>query len=181
MQLLAAEGYLVEGFDSDSICVDMSSKYGPCKKGDIADLISYYPEGHFDIVISLHVIEHLDSPKKCLEQFMRLSNQYILLATPNLSSLPFLNLRRSVSPCNVGHVCGWNFSHLKNLLENILCVSIVEWMPDCVRLYSYLPRMGWLDSFFHKSGLRFLFEEKILKWVFPNLSNSLIVLAKIPI
>ena len=180
MQLLAKKGYLVEGFDSDQVCVDLSSKFGVCKQGNIENIESYYSKKQFDIVVSLHVIEHLDNPKKSIGQFMNLSSKYVLLATPNLSSLPFLNLSKNIASCNKGHICGWNYSHLKNLLQNILHLEIVEWATDCVRIYDYLPYLGWIDFILHKSGLRALFEERILKNLLPRLSNSLIVLAKLP-
>jgi len=178
MQLLRDNGYQVEGFDADRICVELSSKYGTCKQGDIENIANYYPEKEFDVVISLHVIEHLENPKKCIGQFGRLSSKFVALATPNLSSFPFLNIGRSIIPCNIGHTCGWNHGHLANLLQNILQFEIVEWSPDCVRLYENLPYLCWLDSFIHESGLRALFEERILKTLFPKLSNSLIVLAR---
>ncbi|MGB8982006.1 MAG: class I SAM-dependent methyltransferase [Anaerolineales bacterium] len=180
MQLLAEQGYRVEGFDADPVCIELSSKHGICQRGNIADIASHYPGKLFDIVVSLHVIEHLENPQKSIEQLMRLSSQYLVLATPNLSSFPFLNLSRNIASCNAGHVCGWNYSHLTNLLQNILHLEIVEWAVDCVRLYDYLPYLGWLDNLLHRSGLRAQFEERILTRIFPNLSNSLIVLARVP-
>jgi len=179
MRLLRSGGYSVEGFDFDPVCVSLSSEYGPCKQGDIENIQDHYPEKSFDLVLSLHVVEHLENPKRCIENFMRLSNRYILLAAPNLASLPFLNLSRNISSCNTGHICGWNYSHLNNLLQNVLGLKIVEWMPDCVRLFDQLPRLNWLDSLFHKTGARYLVEEEIMKRLFPNLSNSLIVLAEL--
>jgi SAM-dependent methyltransferase len=178
MELLIHAGYQVQGFDFDQICVDLSSQYGPCKKGNINHIAEYYYPKEFDIIVSLHVIEHLENPRVCIEQFVSLSTKYILLAAPNLSSLPFLNFRKKIGPVNAGHICGWNHSHLKNLLENIVGLDIVDWGTDCVRLYSHIPRFAWLDDILHKSGIRAFFEEKILKALFPNLGNSLIVLAR---
>jgi SAM-dependent methyltransferase len=178
MQMLAQEGYLVEGFDFDPVCVELGSKFGPCKQGDISKIDELYPPDYFDVVISLHVIEHTENPKACIEKFKLLTRQFILLAVPNLSSFPLLVIGQHIPRGNHGHLCGWNHSHFENLLTTFLHLEIIEWATDCVRLYDNLPYLGWLDNFFHRTGIRFVFEEKIFKKLFPYLSNSLIVLTK---
>jgi SAM-dependent methyltransferase len=176
--LLQQAEYHVEGFDADPECVKISSQYGVCKQGTFEQLCDLYPENSFDVAVSLHVIEHLENPKVGVEQLKRISKKYILLATPNLSSFVHLRFSRSIGRSNLGHISGWNYSHLANFLSNICHLRIVDWGVDCVRPYDTLPYLGWLDHFFHKTGIRSLFEERILKQLFPRLSNSLIVLTE---
>jgi len=176
--LLSSRGYDAEGVDADAECVRLSSQHGVCKQGDVRELANLYPAESFDAIMALHVLEHLDNPRQCIEQFRLVSKQYLLLATPNLSSLAFLNWGRKISRCNQGHTCGWNYAHFNNFLTNICGLRVVRWKPDCVPLYNTLPYMGWLDHLFHKSGIRAIIEERLLKKLFPHLSYSLIVLCE---
>lgn len=178
MKLLSSNGYQVEGMDFDSECVRLSSQYGLCRKGSIEELTKMYPANYFDSVILLHVLEHLYTPYQAIESLKHISKRYIQIATPNLSSFAFINWSRKVSSCNKGHVCGWNHAHLNNLLTNHCGLRVVNWSVDCVPLYNTLPYLSWLDRLLHKSGLRGMVEENLLKRLFPQLSFSLIALCE---
>ena len=56
-------------------------------EGDVAD--AFYPDGHFDLVVSLEVLEHLPAPLEHLREVRRVTRPggLLLLTTPNFGGL----------------------------------------------------------------------------------------------
>ena len=175
LKLLGENNYGCYGIDVDEECVRLSSRYASCQKGGYQDLPKLFLKESFDVVISLHVLEHMENPKECVEFLSKVSRKYLLFAVPNLAKLCNLSLRRIGRISNRGHICGWDYPHFENLLTNYCALRIVQWDFDVVRLPD-LPRK--VDRLLHLTGLRKLIEEGFLLKMFPFLSNSLIVLCE---
>ena len=101
-----------------------------------------FPEGHFDLAVSLEVIEHLTNPDNMLKEAHRVLNKggWLLISTPNLASWANrLSLLLGHQPYNVevsteivagvpymngvfgipgGHIRAFTFGALKQLLEH---------------------------------------------------------------
>jgi SAM-dependent methyltransferase len=76
--------------------------------GDVTE--ANYPDGCFDLVVSLEVVEHLPSPMQHLREFYRITRPggLLLLTTPNLQGLSgrSLGMRwRVVTPEHLGYFC----------------------------------------------------------------------------
>lgn len=82
--------YQVTGGDVNQWALEQARKNVP--QGEFLELdaqdMSVFPDGHFNIVIAKHVVEHLPQPEKAVHEMGRLlaSGGLLLLATPNLDS-----------------------------------------------------------------------------------------------
>ncbi|MDO8639379.1 MAG: class I SAM-dependent methyltransferase, partial [bacterium] len=77
-------GEYLEGIEYSESAIEISKKIHPLlkiKKGDIYKLP--YKENFFDLIICSEVLEHLDDPKKALNELKRVSKKYLLLSVPN--------------------------------------------------------------------------------------------------
>ncbi|MHB0924758.1 MAG: class I SAM-dependent methyltransferase [Bellilinea sp.] len=74
----------------------------------------------FDMVILLEVLEHLDDYNQALSELFRVSNNYVLISTPNEPLWRILNLLRGMYWSDFGntygHVNHWSTRGLVNLI-----------------------------------------------------------------
>lgn len=81
-----------EGIEYEEEAIQLGKRVNPnvaIKKGNIYELP--YKDNSFDLVICTEVLEHLDDPKKGMEELVRVSKQYLLLTVPNE---PFFTIQR---------------------------------------------------------------------------------------
>lgn len=82
--------YRVFGGDINEWALEEARKNVP--QGEFFDLdaqdLSQFPDGHFAVVISKHVVEHLPEPEKSIQEMGRVlqPDGLLILATPNLDS-----------------------------------------------------------------------------------------------
>lgn len=124
-------GLLPYGLDSDPRCVELASRFG-----DASLLNTSTPEHQvkpvsFDVVACFHVLEHVDNPKAILTMLGRAATRYVLVAVPNLQTIP--NLRKPHAPppkINEGHLQSWDHAHFRNLAETHCGLELVAWASD---------------------------------------------------
>ena len=174
LKLLSENNYRCFGMDFDDKCIKLSSRYAPCKKGIYKNLLKIYEKEFFDVIICLHVLEHMLNPKECVKLLSKASKKYLLVGVPNLAKLSNLKFKK-IGKCNEGHVCGWDFPHFANFLINICKLKVIHWGFDLFRLPNFNKK---IDKALHLSGLREFLEERFLIKLFPFMSNSIIALCE---
>ena len=172
---LSKSGYDCFGVDFDEECVKMSSAYAKVIHSDVTAMDEIFENDFFDIVVMVHILEHTINPSEVIEKAKSITNKFIVIAVPNLSSSStFWHGVRMREPTfvNRGHRFGWDSCHFKTFLEEICRLKIIKWMPDRVIIPSRLALPF--------QGTRILenLELRILPRYFPLLSNSLIVLCE---
>ncbi len=105
---LKNSGFEAEGCDFDDVCVEKSSHFAPTKKADILELSKDYPINSFDLVISLHLLEHVLCPYSALIELKKVSRKYIFIAVPNA--------RYTAWDERPTHLYSWNGDTLSNLV-----------------------------------------------------------------
>lgn len=171
---LAAAGHDVHGVDFEDECLALSSQYAPVTKGSIYELGQLFSEKSFDLVIASHVIEHLESPVRGVEQMKQVSNGFILIAVPNLAEARNLKLlRREPGDVNRGHHVGWDPAHLNTFLHYACGVTVEKWEAD--RVYMSRPIRNVLRAI----GMIELVQDKWFPRWMPLQSHSLIVLGSV--
>jgi SAM-dependent methyltransferase len=84
----------------------------------------------FDIVLANEVLEHLDRPKKALEQIKRVSNSYIIVSVPHQPFFSIDNIIRGAYLSKFGrtpeHVNFWNRQEIVKLLARFYVIKEVE-------------------------------------------------------
>lgn len=68
--------------------------------------LSKYQDKQFDLVICAEVLEHVNHPKKGLEELKRISKEYVLLSVPNEPVWRLLNMIRGKYLLNLGNTPG---------------------------------------------------------------------------
>ncbi|MCC6456153.1 MAG: class I SAM-dependent methyltransferase [Caldilineaceae bacterium] len=171
---LVAMGHNVHGVDFDEQCLVLSSQFAPVTKGSIYELDQLFSEKPFDLVIASHVIEHLESPVRGVEQMKRVSRSFILIAVPNLAEARNLKLlRKEPGYVNRGHYAGWDPAHLNTFLHYACDIKVEKWEADRV----YIPRP--LRRLLGAVGMIENVQDKWLPKLIPLQSHSLIVLGSI--
>ncbi len=92
----------------------------------------------FDAVIFSHTLEHLWNPTKGMLDVMRLLKPggVAVVAVPNLARPDTLwKAARKRHYVNRGHVTGWDHSHFRNFMEEILKLRILSWHSDGVAVF----------------------------------------------
>jgi len=103
VDLLATNGYIVDGVDSSQPNIDYARSH---KKGNyfLQDIESFETGKKYDLIIASHLIEHLRTPNNFFRK-VRTSiknSGYLYLATPNLSAWSAKSLWRK----NLGGISG---------------------------------------------------------------------------
>ncbi len=173
LKLLSQHGYRnIVGADADEKCVDLSGRYATTvlvKR--VHDVIELYGEKSFDVVTALHVLEHLENAPEAIRVLARISRKHLIFAVPNLAvpwRVCFTKRERDV---NRGHVCGWDFPHFRNLVENVCGLTLVKYVPDVVLV-------PLISGVLHRCGLGLLVEHRLLPTAFPYLSHSIIAVCE---
>lgn len=136
LPLFAEDGWSVRGADMDPQCVQLSKN-----QGYAVDLVrteiptDAFSPASFDVVLCLHVLEHVDGPKKVLQGLVNVSKRHVLLGVPNARTLqePFCR-KVELAKVNEGHLQIWDHAHLLNLAERHCGLRLVSWAFDATIL-----------------------------------------------
>ena len=136
LKIAKSHGIKALGTDLDVECVALSKEYGDAiHLEEPHDPVLQFGENSFDIVTCFHVLEHVERPKEILTALGRIARRYVLVAVPNLRTLPkprfFLREPKSV---NEGHLQGWDHVHFRNLAERHCHMKLLAWGHDYVRM-----------------------------------------------
>lgn len=172
---LAADlGIDVRGTDLDPECVEISSRHGETELLREPDHpIDQFGPKSFDVVTCFHVLEHVARPMDVLTDLGRIARRYVVVAVPNLRSLPRPRfLRHEPQAVNEGHLQGWDHAHFRNLAERHCGLRLVEWGFD----HCKIPVVGSvLKALFGDQFLRRCETGPFVRW-FPFHSASVIAL-----
>lgn len=135
LKIFGEAGFRVTGADVDPECVRLSAQYGKATLLEPGDPVGQFGRKSFDIVTCFHVLEHVDSPKKTLNDLAAIARRYVVVAVPNLRYLNLLFTRHiDISFVNEGHLQSWDHWHLLNLAERHCGLKLVDWGFDATRL-----------------------------------------------
>jgi SAM-dependent methyltransferase len=135
LKIFGEAGFKVTGADVDPECVRRSSQLGTAGALNPDDPVGQFGRKSFDIVTCFHVLEHVDSPKKTLNDLAAIAREHVVLAVPNLRYLHRLFTRRiDVTFVNEGHLQSWDHWHLLSLAERHCGLQWVDWGFDATRL-----------------------------------------------
>jgi SAM-dependent methyltransferase len=82
--LLGDNAAKVIGLDGSQNAVQLARQLNPQRHFMTGDLLHLpFPDNHFDAVMCLEVLEHLDDPAWGLRELCRVSHQWLLLSVPN--------------------------------------------------------------------------------------------------
>ena len=74
----------VNAFDIDPVCVEYAKQNFPSVNFCVADITATpFEDNYFDLSIALEVLEHLQDPKKGLEELQRITKGHIVLSVPH--------------------------------------------------------------------------------------------------
>ena len=157
LAIFSKMGFECRGADMDPACVELSKKFGyPVDRILSEDPRSLYPPNHFDVVVCLHVLEHVDSPKVVLSGLQHISKKFVLVGVPNARNFQEpLSRRVSLSKVNEGHLQIWDHAHLLNLAERHCGLRLIAWgfdatiLPFFARLANIPPLTSsiiWLET-----------------------------------
>ncbi len=114
------------GIDFSSVGLSIAREKVPYGYFAQVDANSTYPfpDGAFDVVVALDVLEHTLEPEKMLKEMRRVSKQFVLLSVPNFNSLParlqmLIGRVPENNKSNKGHMYWFNFTTLHLLLEQV--------------------------------------------------------------
>jgi SAM-dependent methyltransferase len=173
MQIAREMGMSPVGTDTDPECVRLGSSYGPTYLLNALDPLRQFGEKSFDLVVCMHVLEHVPNPKETLVALCKIARKRVIVAVPNLGVFgDLLRPNRWVGPINEGHLQSWNHSHFKNLAENHCGLRILQWGFDAVRIP---PFTSWIQRFLGNKAAIFV-EMSVLRRIYPYACLSVIAL-----
>jgi SAM-dependent methyltransferase len=115
-------GRKTEGIEYSKEAVFLGKKFYPklnIKQASIYNLP--YKENSFDLIICTEVIEHLEDPKKALQEMLRVSKKYLIISVPNEPLFMLSNFLRGKNLSrlgnDIGHVNHWNIFGFKKFLK----------------------------------------------------------------
>lgn len=113
-----------------------------CVVGDAQALP--WPDGHFDLVLGIEVLEHVPDPARAVAEMARVSRRYIIASVPNEPLWRVLNLARGAYIAGLGntpgHINHWGARGFRRLMERHF---------DIIDLTRPLP---WLMALGRKRG-----------------------------
>jgi SAM-dependent methyltransferase len=135
LSLYAAAGMQVLGTDTDPECVRIASEHGKAVVLDPAEPLRQFGAKSFDVITCFHVLEHVPSPVKTMNDLAAMARSYLVLAVPNLRFLFWMfNREFDLKMVNEGHLQGWDHWHFRNLAERHCGLELVEWGTDATIL-----------------------------------------------
>ena len=135
LQYFGEAGFRVTGTDVDPECVRLSSAFGKACALNPDDPASQFGRKSFDIVTCLHVLEHVENPRKTLSALSEIAREFVVIAVPNLRYLHRLFERKfDLSQVNEGHLQSWDHWHLRNLAERFCRLQLLQWASDATVL-----------------------------------------------
>ena len=134
--LAAQRGMKALGTDVDEECVALSREHGQTVRlQELHDPVRQFGAKSFDVVTCFHVLEHVDRPKEILTALGCIARKHVIVAVPNLRSLPRPRfLRHEPIAVNEGHLQGWDHAHFRNLAEKHCGLRLVAWGHDHCRV-----------------------------------------------
>ncbi len=115
-------GEKLEGIDYSKEAISIGKKLFPnlsLKQGNIYDLP--YKDNTFDLVLCTEVLEHLENPKKGLQEIVRVSKKYILVSVPNEPFFMMSNFLRGKNVIRFGndpeHIQHWTILSFLRLMR----------------------------------------------------------------
>ena len=176
VQIFGDAGFKVTGADVDPECVKLSSRFGAAVVLDPQDPVRQFGRKSYDIVTCFHVLEHVDSPKKTLNELSQIAREYVVLAVPNLRYLNRLFSRDiDVRFVNEGHLQSWDHWHLRSLAERHCGLQFVDWGFDATRL----PLAGNLAAKLFGQRVAIALETGLFRRLFPFHGISVIGLFRV--
>jgi SAM-dependent methyltransferase len=165
LAIFSKMGFECRGADMDPACVELSKKFGyPVDRILSEDPRSLYPPNHFDVVVCLHVLEHVDSPKAVLSGLQHISKKFVLVGVPNARNFQEpLSRAVSLSKVNEGHLQIWDHAHLLNLAERHCGLRLIAWGFDA----TILPFFSRLANIPPLTPLIISLETGIFRKLFP--------------
>jgi 2-polyprenyl-3-methyl-5-hydroxy-6-metoxy-1,4-benzoquinol methylase len=119
LELAARAGFQAHGVEPDPTTSAEAQKRTGVRvfSGTLAD--ARYPAASFDVVVLFHVLEHLDSPRRTLQEIHRLlrPDGLIVIETPNIASFWFHLLGRRWRQFIPDHYYFFSPATLTRLLE----------------------------------------------------------------
>ena len=95
------------------------------KKGNIYELP--YAANSFDLVICNEVLEHLDDPKKALNELKRVTKKYLILSVPNEPLFTIQRILRGKNVWKLGahpeHIQHWTSGAFEKFVASVLTVK----------------------------------------------------------
>lgn len=125
-------GEKLEGIDYSKEAISTGKKLFPgllLKQGNVYNLP--YKDNAFDLILCTEILEHLENPKKALQEILRVSKKYILVSVPNEPFFMMSNFLRGKNVMKFGndpeHIQHWTiFSFLKLMKENKIQIKTVK-------------------------------------------------------
>ena len=171
LNIFNKSGYNIQGIDISQKCVDFSQQFGTTICMPIEQLSKTYPQGHFDITICSHTLEHIENPTIAIKNISYVTSNYIILAVPNLARLVNFFLR-NVRNVNEGHKHGWDHHHFLTFIEKNFDLQLHNWIQDIVT-FPFIR-----NKFLYSKFISEIIERKILSLIFPMQCNSVIAIFK---
>jgi SAM-dependent methyltransferase len=174
--VLAKEsGFYVSGVDIDPACVELTRRHVEADQIDPEDYLESMLEKSVDVISCLHVLEHVENPKRLLCGMRRAARRYVLIAVPNLQSF---RSRRSnpLHSVNEGHLQGWDRETLCNLAVRHCGLELIGFTSDMTKL----PCVSWRIYKMFGAAAEKAVNLNILSRLWPRNSISIIALFKVP-
>jgi 2-polyprenyl-3-methyl-5-hydroxy-6-metoxy-1,4-benzoquinol methylase len=113
---VARENFDAHGVEPNPELADAAARIAPVHR----DIIERTPWSGFDVIVSFHVIEHVDSPRSFIQAASeRLApGGLLVIETPNIDSLPFKILKGKWRQFIPEHYFFFNPRTIANLLSN---------------------------------------------------------------
>jgi len=129
------EGKKVTAIDLDEKEIETARQNIPFADLHVANAHELpFPDNHFDLVICCEVMEHLENPKKALEEIQRVSKKYCVLSVPNEPIWCMLNVARGAHLPSLGntpgHINHWSSRSFKKFVGNYFeIVQVTKPLP----------------------------------------------------
>lgn len=120
LNILAIKAREVNGVDVDAKALDYCRNTVDGRNPRLVHLSIYdgyhlpFPNGHFDIVICVDVLEHVEEYHLFLDELLRVSRKGVFISTPNRRP-EYTN--PDGSPKNYWHLREWTFGELEVILQ----------------------------------------------------------------
>lgn len=117
------DGKKVAAIDIDEKEIETARKNIPFAEPRVGSAYKLpFADGQFDLVICCEVMEHLEDPKKALEEIQRVSKKYCVLSVPNEPVWCLLNMARGAHLLSLGntpgHINHWSSRAFKKFVGN---------------------------------------------------------------
>lgn len=95
-----------------------------------------FPDGNFDLVVCVEVLEHLPDPGKAISELVRVSSQHLLISVPNEPIWRILNVLRGAYVGRLGNTPG----HIQHWRPT----EFVNFVADYCRIRDVARPLPWI-------------------------------------